>query len=90
MEDIIPIFIVVLLLGEVPEVKAQLDMIVDFIEFDTCDLESERRLLLNLSVPLSPHRNPSTSSTATGKFDPVIAAARRRELYLLNGPLRHY
>ena len=69
MEDIIPIFIVVLLLAEVPEVKAQLDMIVDFIEFDTCDLESERRLLLNLSVRLPPRRSPSTSSTATGRCD---------------------
>lgn len=38
MEDIIPIFIIVLLLSEVPEVKAQLDTIVDFIEFDSCDL----------------------------------------------------
>jgi hypothetical protein len=69
MEDIIPIFILVLLLGEVPEVKAQLDMIVDFIEFDSCDLESERRLLLNLSVPSSPCRSPSTSFIATGRCD---------------------
>jgi len=38
MEDIIPIFIIVLLLCDVPELKAQLDMIVDFIEFDNCDL----------------------------------------------------
>jgi hypothetical protein len=50
MEDIIPIFIIVILLSELPEVKCQLDMIVDFIEYDNCDLESERRLLLNLSV----------------------------------------
>lgn len=50
MEDIIPIFIVVILLCDVPEIKSQLDTIVDFIEMDNCDLESERRLLLNLSV----------------------------------------
>lgn len=69
MEDIIPIFILVLLLGEVPEVKAQLDMIVDFIEFDSCDLESERRLLLNFSVSCPSCRNPSISSTVTGRCD---------------------
>jgi hypothetical protein len=40
----------VILLCEVKELKAQLDLIVDFIEFDNCDLESERRLLLNLTV----------------------------------------
>jgi hypothetical protein len=75
MEDIIPIFILVLLLGEVPEVKAQLDMIVDFIEFDSCDLESERRLLLNLSVTSLSCRSLSTSSTGTGKYDliPYVA-----------------
>ena len=50
MEDIIPIFIIVILLCEVGELKPQLDSIVDFIEFDNCDLESERRLLLNLTV----------------------------------------
>lgn len=38
MEDIIPIFIIVILLSDVPEIKAQFDMIVDFIEFDNCDL----------------------------------------------------
>lgn len=75
MEDIIPIFILVLLLGEVPEVKAQLDMIVDFIEFDSCDLESERRLLLNLSVKPPSCRSPLTSSTATGRFDVISCAA---------------
>lgn len=50
MEEIIPIFITVLLLSEIPQLKAQLEVISDFIEFDNCDLESERRLLLNLSV----------------------------------------
>lgn len=75
MEDIIPIFILVLLLGEVPEVKAQLDMIVDFIEFDSCDLESERRLLLNLSVSSISCRSPSTSYTVTGRCDLILYAA---------------
>jgi hypothetical protein len=31
MEDIIPIFIIVLLLCDVPDLKAQLDIIIDFV-----------------------------------------------------------
>ena len=50
MEDIIPVFILTILLSDMSEIKSQLDMIVDFIEFDSCDMESERRLMLNLSV----------------------------------------
>lgn len=69
MEDIIPILIIVLLLSDLPDLKAHLDMIVDFIEFDNCDLESERRLLLNLSVLLILQRNPSISCTAIGRYD---------------------
>lgn len=38
MEDIIPIFILVLLLSNIPQLKAQLDLVVDFIEYDNCDL----------------------------------------------------
>lgn len=38
MEDIIPIFILVLLISEIPQLKAQLDLIIDFIEYDNCDL----------------------------------------------------
>lgn len=50
MEEIIPIFIWVILLSEIPDLRAELSMIIDFIEYDTCDLESEKRLLLNLKV----------------------------------------
>jgi hypothetical protein len=38
MEEIIPIFIIVLLLSEIADLKGQLDLIIDFIEFDSCDL----------------------------------------------------
>lgn len=38
MEDIIPILILVLLLSDVKNVKIELDMMVDFIGFDPCDL----------------------------------------------------
>lgn len=31
MEEIIPIFIIVLLLSDIPEIKGQLDLIIDFI-----------------------------------------------------------
>jgi hypothetical protein len=40
MEDIIPIFILVLLMSSLPEPKAHLDLIADFIELDGCELES--------------------------------------------------
>ena len=40
MEDIIPIFILVLLMSDIPNLKAQLDLVIDFIEYDQCDLES--------------------------------------------------
>ena len=49
MEDIIPIFIFVLLLCDIPAVKSELDFITDFIEFDLCDLEAEKRLLVNFT-----------------------------------------
>ena len=31
MEDIIPIFILVLMISDIPQLKAQLDLIIDFI-----------------------------------------------------------
>ena len=69
MEDIIPTFILVLLISEIPDLKAQLDLIIDFIEYDTCDLESERRLLLNLSVSIILLRNLLTTFIEIGKCD---------------------
>ena len=69
MEDIIPIFILVLLMSEIPNLKAQLDLVIDFIEYDQCDLESEKRLLLNFSVPLSLFRNHSIIFIEIGRYD---------------------
>ena len=40
MEDIIPTFILVLLMSDIPNLKAQFDLVIDFIEYDSCDLES--------------------------------------------------
>lgn len=49
MEDIIPLLIFILILTEINDIKNELDLMVDFIGFDPCDLESERRLLVNMS-----------------------------------------
>lgn len=38
MEDIIPTLILILLLCDIPKIKEELDMMVDFIGFDPCDL----------------------------------------------------
>ena len=38
MEDIIPIFILVLLMADISDVKGQIDLVIDFIDFDSCDL----------------------------------------------------
>lgn len=40
---------------------------VDFIGFDPCDLESERRLLVNMSVIPLLFRNPLIISPEIGK-----------------------
>ena len=40
MEDIIPIFILVLLMCDIDNLKAQLELVLDFIDYDQCDLES--------------------------------------------------
>lgn len=51
MEDIIPILILMILMVQnIEDIKEELDMMVDFIGFDPCDLEGERRLLVNLTV----------------------------------------
>lgn len=68
MEDIIPMLIFVLIVTKVKELKNELDMMVDFIGFDPCDLESERRLLVNLSVLLLRYRNLTTMLPATGSL----------------------
>ena len=57
MEDIIPSLILIILLCSVENIKEELDLMVDFIGFDPCDLEGERRLLVNMSVKIYLFRN---------------------------------
>lgn len=67
MEDILPVLILVLLLSGIPHLKSEIGVMVDFLGFDPCDLEAERRLLVNLSVPLPARRSPTITFAATGK-----------------------
>jgi hypothetical protein len=50
MEDIIPLLILIIIISDIDKIKNELDVMVDFIGFDPCDLEAERRLLVNMSV----------------------------------------
>ena len=59
-------------------------MIMDFISFDTCDLESERRLMLNLSVRIIRSRNLSIMFAATGRYDSTST------LYVVDGHIHIY
>jgi hypothetical protein len=52
MEDIIPVLIVVVLFLEIGELRSELDIMMDFVNFDPNEMEAEKRLLLNISVPL--------------------------------------
>lgn len=52
MEDILPVLILVLLLCGVKDLKNEIGVMVDFVGFDPCDLEAERRLLVNIAVRL--------------------------------------
>lgn len=73
MEDIIPIFIFVILMSDISDIKAEFDMIIDFIEFDNCDLESEKRLMLNFSVTILYYpRSLSILFSEIGKSDSFI------------------
>lgn len=56
-----------LLITGIDKIKNELDFMVDFIGFDPCDLESERRLLVNLSVFIMLVRNLSIIFPGTGK-----------------------
>jgi hypothetical protein len=69
MEDIIPLLIFIILQSGITSIKNELDFMVDFIGFDPCDLESERRLLVNMSVRSSLFRNLSTTFPGTGKYN---------------------
>ena len=40
MEDIIPMLILILLLTDIDNIKNQIDVMVDFISFDPCDLQT--------------------------------------------------
>ena len=52
MEDIIPVFIIVMLLTKVPYIRSELDMMSHFIQVANEDFEAEKRLVINLSVHL--------------------------------------
>jgi hypothetical protein len=67
MEDIIPLLILIIIISDIDKIKNELDLMVDFIGYDPCDLESERRLLVNMSVSLRLRRSPSTISQGIGK-----------------------
>lgn len=66
MEDIIPVLIVIILLVSVGNLRAELDIMLDFIASDPEEMEAEKRLLINLSVPPQQYRNPITTSSETG------------------------
>lgn len=50
MEDIIPVFIVVVLFANVPYLRSELNLMMDFIHGADEDFEAEKRMLVNLSV----------------------------------------
>jgi hypothetical protein len=74
MEDVIPALIVVVLFAELRHLRSELNMMMDFIGAASEDFEAEKRLLVNLSVPLPALRSPTTTFSATGKstFDVYV------------------
>lgn len=50
MEDIIPVFIVVVLFAEIPYLRSELNLMLDYIHGVEEDFEPEKRMLVNLSV----------------------------------------
>lgn len=50
MEDIIPVFITVLVFTDLPSLRSDLDMMNHFIQSGDEDFEAEKRLVINLSV----------------------------------------
>jgi hypothetical protein len=68
MEDIIPVLIVVVLLLDVAELRAEFDLMIDYISFENREMEAEKRLLINFSVKRNRPRNPITTSHATGNL----------------------
>lgn len=53
MEDIIPLFIVVILFSNMGNVRAELSMMVDFLNEHPEDYDGEKRSIINLSVLMS-------------------------------------
>ena len=55
MEDIIPMTILTVLMADVSDVKAHIDMANDFSTCDLCDQEAESvgRMLVNVSVTVT-------------------------------------
>lgn len=64
--------IFIILQSGITSIKNELDFMVDFIGFDPCDLESERRLLVNMSVHVSLFRNLSITFPETGKYSDYL------------------
>ena len=52
MEDIIPVFIIVMVMTRIPYIRSELDMMTHFIQVANEDFEAEKRLVINLSVQL--------------------------------------
>jgi hypothetical protein len=50
MEDIIPVFIVIVLYADVENLRSELNLMMDYMGASNEDFESEKRLLVNLSV----------------------------------------
>ena len=50
MEDIIPVFIVVVLFTSLDNLRCDLDMMIDYTQTASEDFEAEKRLLVNFSV----------------------------------------
>jgi hypothetical protein len=50
IEDILPITILVVLLSDIKNLRAELEIMSDFMSFEPNEHESEKRLLTNLTV----------------------------------------
>ena len=50
MEDIIPVFIVVVLFSSVENLRMELTMMIDFLNEHGEDCDGEKRSIINLSV----------------------------------------
>ena len=53
MEDIIPVFIIIVLFSNLPNIKLHLTMMVDYLNQHDEDFDGEGRAIINLSVILA-------------------------------------